>query len=533
MSNILLINPSYKSTYASLKVSVVNPVWPTLGLATIAATALHAGHNVKILDLCYQSYNPRKIRDLVLSFQPDIVGITATTPLFNQLRDMSCLLKSISKNILIIGGGSHVSALPVESLLESKMDVVVRGEGDYTFRDIANGQNFSDIPGIVYRDSIGEIYSTQVRPMEENIDNLPFPAWHLYDILSGRYKTSRLLSKRNPLSMIEFSRGCVFKCDFCASKNTMGLGYRKKSPERIADEMEYVQKLGFREVALADDIFTSDQSWAVAVCEAIIERNIDILWTCTNGIRVESANKNLFQAMKKAGCYRVSFGFESGNDAVLKKFGKGGLATIEQGKEAVQCARRAEIEACGYFLLGLSPDTEETMKDTIEYARNLELDMLKFGVTIAFPGTPMFQAYHQEGLIRSYNWDDYHIYTDEALFVHETLSYKTIQKYIHWAYQKAITRNPRFILRRILRGLKTGELFWDLYYFLRFVFLPETNSMGGDCPYAEQANWPTFDYQNAHLPSITYQKPKTRHWKDTKYTKRNIKQLVQNLNTKL
>ena len=146
-----------------------------------------------------------------------------------------------------------------------------------------------------------------------------------------------------------------------------------------------MNRLGWREFMLADDIFTSDHSWAVRVCNAISESGADVAWSCTNGIRVESADEELFNAMRKAGCYRVSFGFESGNDEILKSFGKGGKATVEQGKVAVRKARAAGIDTNGFFLLGLSPDTEESMLDTIEFARALELDMLKFGITIAFP----------------------------------------------------------------------------------------------------------------------------------------------------
>ena len=158
-----------------------------------------------------------------------------------------------------------------------------------------------------------------------------------------------------------------------------------------------MHKLGFREFMLADDIFTSDENWAIEVCEAITRTGIDMAWTCSNGIRVESAKKNLFDALRKAGCYRVSFGFESGNDQVLKMFGKGGRASIEQGKTAVQTARKAGIDVTGFFMLGLSPDTEETMMDTINFARELPVDMMKFGISIAFAASSFFLSFFSFG----------------------------------------------------------------------------------------------------------------------------------------
>lgn len=135
------------------------------------------------------------------------------------------------------------------------------------------------------------------------------------------------------------------------------MGYRKKSPERCAEEVRAMHRLGWREFLLADDIFTSDRKWAIQVAEAIQQTGVDMTWTCNNGIRV----------------------LETGNAEVLKTFGKGGRASLEQGRLAIKTARANSIESSGWFLIGLSADTEESMQDTIEYARTVKLDILKFG----------------------------------------------------------------------------------------------------------------------------------------------------------
>lgn len=257
--------------------------------------------------------------------------------------------------------------------------------------------------------------------------------------------------------------------------------------------------LGFKEFWLADDIFTSDQEWATEVAEKIVETGVDMLWTCHNGIRVESADARMFRTMRKAGCYRVNFGFESGNDAILKSFGKGGKASVEQGRIAVNMARHAGLDTSGSMLLGLSHDTEETMTDTIEYGRQLPLDMLKFGVCIAFPGTAMFKEYAAHGLVKSYNWDSYFFYTDESLFAHRNLSYETIREYMNYAYRRTILFNPGFALRRLLHGLKTGEFFWDVYYALKFFMSPASRSALMSQYYAKD-RWPTYDFR-AHPPA--------------------------------
>ncbi|MBF0323969.1 MAG: B12-binding domain-containing radical SAM protein [Alphaproteobacteria bacterium] len=502
MAKVLLLNPSYLPSYGGAKAGIVNPIHPTLGLATIAATAQQRGHQVSILDLSWRPYDHQLIRERILADKPDIIGISATTPMINQLRDITVLARDISPDIVLVGGGAHPSAMPYETMMESHLDIICAGESDYSFAEVCDGMAPADIKGIWYRNG-DQVLSTGLRAPIENLDDLPMPAWELYDPEDYK-KISRLICRRPPITMAEFSRGCVFKCDFCASKVTMHQGYRKKSPERCADEVERMYQLGFREFMLADDIFTSDQKWAVEVCEAISRRKVDMIWAASNGIRVESADDRLFNAMRRAGCYRVSFGFETGNDEVLRLFGKGGRASIEQGKAAVQMARRAGIDTTGFFMLGLSPDTEETMLDTIEFARQLPLDMMKFGVSIAFPGTKMYNDYVSSGLVRSFNWDEYFIYTDEPLFSHKNLTYDTIKQYMALAYRKAITRNPGFIFRRILRGFRTGEFFWDVYYGIKFFLMPAVSAKV-TIDYYGKDRWPCYDFQSSPPRPATWQ----------------------------
>lgn len=504
MPKALLINPSYRDNYGGSKAGIINPIFPTLSLLTTAATAEARGHQVELLDLSYQPYDYRVVRDRILACRPDVVGVTATTPLFNQVRDISLLVKSISKHILVVAGGAHVSALPAESLEESLLDMVVVGEGDLTFADIVDGLSPEEIPGIHYRKN-GRLAATPPRPFIQDLDDLPMPAWHLYDSEEYRTRISRLFARRPPLTSAEFSRGCVYKCDFCASKNTMALGYRKKSPERCAEEVRVMRRFGYREFALADDIFTSDRAWALAVSEAIGRTGIDMAWTCTNGIRVESADEELFEAMRRAGCYRVAFGFESGNDEVLKRFGKGGRASIEQGRLAVRAARAAGIDTFGFFMLGLSPDTEASMRDTIAFARSLPLDMLKFGIAVAFPGTPMFREYRQKELVRSYDWDDYHIYSEKPLFAHPNLSFETVQKHMSLAYRETILTNPGFIARRLLRGIRTHEFLWDAYYAAKFVWASPVNRSRRCAVYFARDRWPRYDFESR---PITFYPPR-------------------------
>ncbi len=510
MARCLLINPSYKASYGTAKASIVDPIFPTVALLSLAAVAESNGHKIGILDLSYIQYDWRIVEEKIRTFNPDVVGMTGTTPLMNQIRDISVLIKQKFPHIAVVAGGSHVSALPRESLKESLLDIVVVGEGELTLADILNSVPLDKIPGIYYRNRTGEIIQNSPRPFLSDLDELPFPAWHLFDAQMYKNKISRLLARRVPACMIEFSRGCIYKCDFCASKMTMALGYRKKSAHRCAQEVQNLYDYGWKEFALTDDIFTSDKNWAKQVCQKIIECGVNVTWSCTNGIRVESADEELFHLMRKSGCYRVSFGFETGNAHVLEAFGKGGKASLEQGVKAARMARKDGIDVSGFFMLGLSPDTEESIKDTIQYARVLPLDMLKFGIAIAFPGTKMFKDYRKQDLIRSYNWDNYIVYTSQPLFAHPNLSFETVQKYMKLAYKKAILFNPRFIFRRIIHSLKSRELFWDIYYFFKFFTMPTTNDESDRVQYYARDQWPRFDFKNEEIELVEYRIAKNK-----------------------
>lgn len=490
MSSLLLINPSYLRTYGGNHAGIANPVYPIMSLAALAGAARRAGHTVEILDLSYRPYDPEYLGTKIRHGGYDVVGVTATTPLVNQMRDISFLVKDVSPGTRVIGGGVHASSLPQETMQESALDAVVVGEGDLTIVEIMDGVDFSNIKGICWRD--GErIVLNEPRDMVTDLDTLAMPAWDLYPIEEYKRRITKIIARYSPITTIEFSRGCVFKCDFCGSKQTMGLGYRKKSPSRCADEMLFLQDLGYKEVVLVDDIFTSDNAWALAVCEEFIRRGVKVAWTCTNGIRVDSANTELFRMMRRAGCYRVHFGFESGNDQVLKAFGKGGKASLQQGIEAVNAARAAGLDTWGMFMVGLSADTAETMQETIDFAKKVKVDVMKFGITVPFPGTPMFNELHRIGRIKTYDWDEYNVYNEaRSIFDHPRLDWDLIQSMYRKAYVECYYKNPSYIARRFLRSLRTLEFFWDAYFSIKFLFMLKTAPQDAESEnYAYRDRW--------------------------------------------
>lgn len=350
MAEILLINPSWRPMYKNtLSGSVGLHFFPVLSLATIAAQAKKNGHKVEILDLAYRDYDPSIVLNRVRENSYDIVGFTGTTPLFPQVIQLSKGIKEISRSIFTIGGGPHCSALPEKSIEEANLNAVCVGEGDFTLSQIADGVSLKDISGLVYRDN-ETIVRNPHRDWIKDLDDLPMPAWDLFNMEEYPH-TSRLLAERPPVCFFETTRGCVFKCDYCASKITKGSTLRKKSVDRVIEEIKYMKSFGFNEFLIVDDIFTTDVKRTKEICKRIIVEKIDMAWQCQNGIRVDAGDQEMFDLMKKAGCYKVAFGFESGNDQILKDFGKGGKATVEKAFQTVKMARKAGIDVFGYFMV--------------------------------------------------------------------------------------------------------------------------------------------------------------------------------------
>ncbi len=460
----MLINPpSSLRAYSKSKIKAAIPQIPILNLATLAASLLKAGHEVRILDLAI-SYTP--LKDLVRkvkSFQPDFAGVTCTTPLFHEAAKVSRVIKKINPNIVVLGGGSHPTALPEETINNSKMDIVIVGEGDYTIVDVVSGKKWEEIKGVCFEHN-GKIVQTECRTPIENLDELPFPAWHLFNL--KKYKTPRLTSKKNPVGGIETSRGCLYNCTYC-NKKIHGKTFRFKSAERVVDEMEYMLKCGFREIHIWEDQFSTDLDRAKKICDLIVQRGLKFPWNIFTGIRVNCVDEEFLRKAKKAGCYSVSFGPESGNQELLNNIKKG--ITLDQCRKAFKLAKRVGLETVGFFMFALPGETEETMKKTLKFAIELDPDYAKVTMTLPFPTTPLFDDLEKQGLIKTKDWSMYNFHNTTEVYNHPNLSWSTIQRYYDLFYRKFYFR-PKYIVRRIAKGLMNGNIFYDAFYFIKTWF---------------------------------------------------------------
>ncbi len=391
---VLLINPFYP---------ISETPSPPLGLAYLAAALSEAGSEVKILDLVVYPYSQNILQNILETFQPQVVGLTAVTMTFDNAMGVIRDIKHINQNIITVMGGPHVTFCARTTLnAHAELDVLVLGEGERTIVDLCRavdtGDDLDRVDGIVYRRP-SEICHTAPRDLIANLDELPDPARGLLPL--GRYRALGM-----PISLTT-SRGCPFKCIFCVGRKMVGSQVRYRSPGKVVDEMQYLNSLNFHQINIADDLFTANRKHCLAVCDEIVKRRLELKWT--SFARVDTVSEEILAKMKAAGCSAVSFGVESGNSQILKAIKKG--ITREQVVAAVNMCRRTGVTPHASFILGLPGETPQTIRETLDFGEQLKALGLSYGFHLLapFPGTEIRKNADQYGIkILTDDWSQYH-----------------------------------------------------------------------------------------------------------------------------
>ncbi len=377
-----------------MRIALISPKWtkkandyPPLGLAYLAAVLEQEGHDVRAFDFGLDPEAPlEEDAQRVSAFDPHLVGITAMTIVYHSVLDTAALLKAHLGRPIVIGG-PHATLFP-ERILEDTpvIDYVVRGEGEETILELVRaleGRNgeLSSVRGLTYRFR-GQPVSNPDRDLIQDLNGLPFPARHLFELERYGLRTP----EGRPMFTVLSSRGCPYNCAYCF-KGIVGRTYRQRSPDNIIAELrQVIDRYGVRDFYFVDDLFTLDARRLAALTEQLIDSKLDVRWQCL--ARVDRVNEEILHQMYAAGCRRIHYGIESGNEQILKRIGKG--FTLEQVRRAVRWTGEAGIQTKGYFMMGLPGDTEETMKQTVDLAVSLDLDEAMFSVTTPFPGTRLW-----------------------------------------------------------------------------------------------------------------------------------------------
>lgn len=455
----------YKGTM--LKNSV--PHYPPLNLLVVAGALKQQNIPVTLLDLdlAHQEKLYDKLKEKLNEFKPTLVGVTFTTALYGHCVKIAEIIKQFDKNIIVVAGGAHASSKPEDLMEKTQYDMAIVGEGEFTLAEVitTEKEKWNTIKGLVYKNNDGKIIKTEKRQFIQNLDEIPFPMYELINIQD--YNVPPSFRRKTPVAPMETSRGCVWGCTYC-NKSVFGRNFRVKSPERTIKEIEELIKLGYKEIHINDDMFTTDKERVKKICKILIEKSLKVTWACPNGIRADRVDRELITLMKKAGCYRVSFGAESGNQQILDNIDKN--QTIQQVEEAFKICKEVGMIAYGFFMFGLPGDTEETMQQTIELAKRCNPDVAKFGIMIPLPSTKIYEEWRNKH-ITSENWDDYSFHKGKVVYNHPTLSHETINKYYKKAYKEFYLR-PSYLIQRAIRSIRTGQIIDD------FRLLLTTNWLG-------------------------------------------------------
>ena len=424
---VLLINPRFQ-------LPIDTRTTPHLGIAYLAAVSARSGDEVRVFDMDVEDV---RLDDFVREYQPDIVGITSNTPQVTQGWYAARQIKAVL-DVPIVQGGPHISALPEEAAARPEVDIAARGEGEETWvdlcqtierakaaaprlqtRDLLDPANklLDNVLGITYQTLDGKIHHTPERPAIANLDTLPFPAYRFF-------KMDRYTSLQPAIDAIESgksfslmtSRGCPYRCAFC-SQSVMAEKWRARAPENVVKEWRHlVEDLGAQEIGVLDDSANINRRRLRELCDLLIEAKLNHgPWIPINGIRANLADEDLLQRMKEAGCKRVAFGVESGDEGILKAVDK--RVTHDQIRAAFKNAKKAGLETIGFFIIGLPGDTEETMEKTIRFACELDPLVANFSMMTPYPGTKVWEQVHRNGgrmLVK--DWQDYVFFECKARY---------------------------------------------------------------------------------------------------------------------
>ncbi|MHC4124381.1 MAG: B12-binding domain-containing radical SAM protein [Planctomycetota bacterium] len=457
ITKILFINPPY-SIYGGVKGHGGKNAPLNLGYLASYVRTRNEKVLVDIIDAEGLELSLTELYKRVDTFSPDIIGITCPTPVYYIIKNICTELKKRDPDVIIILGGPHPTALPRETLMDMDVDMVVIGEGEETFielvRVLQNGEKLDKVMGLAFKDN-GNVVINSGRELIKDLDILPFPAKDLLPL--ERYylpPTKRIRSER-ATNMVT-SRGCPFACTFCMARVIWGKQTRLRSIGNVLDEVEEnVKVYGLTEFSFHDELFTLKKSRVIEFCKGLINRGLDISWVCM--ARAGTVDAEMLEFMKKGGCGKISFGFESGNQCMLNLMNK--KETLEEAVKSVHLCKEAGIKVVGTFILGHPGETIDSIQDTIRFAIKLDVETAAFFIAIPYPGTELYALALKNGyLSKESDWKKFAPVSKlESPMVLPNISPEELQDWKCKAYKKFYLR-PRYIVRKLKCLCNYGEM---------------------------------------------------------------------------
>jgi anaerobic magnesium-protoporphyrin IX monomethyl ester cyclase len=420
---------------------------------------------LEILDCNAEKVDWAHMERRIASSNPDIVcsSSLATCNTYAVAKTLETA-KRVAPNALTITGGQHFTATAKESLeAYPEIDVIVRGEGEQTLAELVRcsitKKPFVEVKGISFRKK-DQIFNNSARPLIENLNDLPFPGYHLVKDLMGMYHFSAMATDNSPYALVEGSRGCSHECTFCTQWKHWQACWRVKSSKRIADEMKYCNEtFGSKFIWLTDDNFGAGIR-PKEIAEEILKRELseDASWFVQARCDDIIQNKEILPKLRESGLGWVLLGVENSSLSTLGAFKKG--ITPQDAKTAVKLLKDNGIFAHAMLIIGQRKDTCESIGRLKEFANELDPDFVMFGILTPFPGTEIYEEAIRNSWIKDKNWSHYDMI--HAIMPTETLSVNEVQEQLYDCYRDFYGSWSRRFGGLLSRNMLKRKVFWHM-----------------------------------------------------------------------
>jgi len=451
MAQVLLLKPQSKHI-----------VVPPLGLGYLASALKQQGFSSKIIHCSKERVSIPDVARLVVSEKINIVGVSCCS---NDHPWVSTLAEELASQhqVKLVVGGPHATGLRGRLLeLIPRIDFIVYSEGEKSFPKLVGhllGENLdhsalSEIPNLIWKNSKGDVVENAVE-LVPDLDALEFPDWdQMPPAEYAEFTPHGGFTKASPVGQLMTTRGCPYGCNYCAARLIHGRKIRCRSPESIVEEIEYlinVQRV--REIHIEDDNFTENKDHVFDLCTKIRKRNIRMPFALPNGVRLDRLDDEILQELQATGFYMFFLGIESGSQATLKRMNK--ALDLGKVKETISRIRKYDFQIKGYFIIGYPGETKEDIRQTIDYARSLDLDRAYFTMFIPLPGSVIFNDLEKAGKIDIHKFQWTNFYTKGKTtppFIPEGMTSDELEAYSHLAYRSFYLR-PHILLK-MLRDMR-------------------------------------------------------------------------------
>jgi radical SAM superfamily enzyme YgiQ (UPF0313 family) len=449
-------------------------------LSYTAAILHNDGHDVHVIDAVPLNYTEEEFLHEVVEINPDIVLFESATPTFNLDIQLIRQLNDRLPGLVLCMAGPHVTVFPEETLQHPEIDCVFLREYELSFSEFVrvwsrsptrDQQTLGGIPGIAFLDNKTGEYIVRAPVAIADLDRLPFPKRDIFPsnkIHSMRYYWT--VNNPQPAIQMHASRGCPFRCSFCLWTQVMYEQgkYRMFSPKRVVDEMESLKReYQIKEVYFDDDTFTGNRKHVLEFCSELKGRQLGLTWSAMGDLII--TNEQMLQAMAEAGCTILKFGVESGDPGVLQHLGK--PVDLQEIKKKVALCVKFGIQTHATFTYGLTGDTEETIRRTFRYAKELDVDSVQFSITTPFPGTQFYQEVQKAGLLESEAWERFDGGMTSPIQI-PTVDRVWLEQFLHQSLQRWLFSKIcrlRWVLRQVKYFRRTEKQYGTRILWRKFL----------------------------------------------------------------